>query len=482
MEALARATRGHVARAGLQRAQDGPPRPSRRRRILATATSTGLVAPLFVLDGLPTDLADPSGPDWDDLGPGSVVAASATVEAAPSPDGSSAPRLPDLAAPDTPLLVGATPWVRAAGVPGLGVATHDELRAAEELVGLGLGGDTVTDARVERLRRAVLRPTADVCRALGLLEGSREVTPSDVLAAATALEVDTSDGLTPDLAAAVTAAGADVVRAHVHDTVSPYARALGLEVDGHTDDAVVASVAAELGVDLPMVPDATDAERLHLAWLASLSPHFARFGIDTGAAVDPRDTVALARALGADVDSGVGPAELTELLAAFDAQRGQLVPYATIGAVTMHLPSEHVVRAGWHESSSSAALVPHDLGADRSFVLPSRQRGTDGRSAMDVAVAPGTPVLAPVSGTVIEAQDYLLYGEHPDTRIRIRPDDDPSVVVTMLHVTGSQVGIGDHVAVGDPVASHATQLPFRSQIDDVVGRLPHVHLEAKYAP
>lgn len=457
-----------------------------RRRILATATSTGLVAPLFALDGVPSELVDPAGPDWDALGPGSVVAASTTITAAtevPTPETltTAAPRLPGIGETSTDLLLRATPWVRSAGVPGLGLATPAEVHAAEDALGLALSSGEVTEATVERIRRAQLQPAEDVVRALGLLEGPGSVTPGDVLAAAVALEVPAPDGLVPGLVDAVIEAGAPLVTSHLERTVGPYARALGLDVGTTLDAGDTAAVAAELGIDLPEVPGGDDAERLHRAWLQTLAPHFDRFGIDEGRSVDPGDTVALARALGASVDSGVGPAQLSELLAAFDAQQGSLVPYGRIGDAVLHLPSQHVVRAGYHESSNAAAVVPEDLGAERSFVLPSRGRGSHAHSAIDVAVQPGTQVYAPVSGTVVESVDYLLYGEYPDTRIRIRPDANPSIIVTVLHVTGSQVRAGDHVEAGAPLAAQATKFPFRSQIDDVVGSLPHVHIEAKAA-
>lgn len=411
--------------------------------------------------------------------------ASSVVETAPPPGAAAAVTpmtVPQIGAAGTDLLVQATPWVRAAGVPGMGIATSDEIRRAEEALDLSLGHGAVTEATVERLRRAQLQATADVCRALGLLEDRTTVQPADVLAAATALEVPLDAGLTPEVVAGVLAAGDPAVVTHLEETVTPYARALGLDIGRSRTPADTAAVAAELGIELPPVPGRTDAARLHTAWLQTLAPHFDRFGLDEGAAVDPADTVALARALGADVNSGVGPAQLGEILAAFDGQRGLLVPYGRVGDVVLHLPSEHVARAGWHESSSAGALEPEDLAAPRSVVLPSRGRGTGARTAIDVAVQPGTPVLAPVAGTVVEVTDYALYGQHPDTRIRIRPDANPSLEVVVLHVTGPHVAVGDHVEVGDPLTAHATRFPFRSQIDDLVGPLPHVHLQVSPAP
>lgn len=120
-----------------------------------------------------------------------------------------------------------------------------------------------------------------------------------------------------------------------------------------------------------------------------------------------------------------------------------------------------------------------------SMILPPRNRATHAHSAIDVAMPVGSDVVSPVDGTVVSVSEYHLYGQYLDTRIEIRPDDRPDIVLVMLHVTDAQVEVGDAVAAGRTVvADGPTAFPFESQIDrfaaEVAGQaLPHVHLELK---
>lgn len=475
--ALHRRTRSAVVRAGLRhRAVAGDVRPTvpARRRRLAAATSMGLSAPIFVLDGLPSELGTPRPQAWDDLGPASVVVAAGAVRG-----------LGDL--PDPADLVGeqlatrrrATPWVRAAGVEGAGVATTSEIREAVSVLGVDPG--PTLGATVVALRHGVYEQTRDTLRALGLAPTEGPVRAGDVVAAARALRVPAPQGATPQVSEAVVAAGRDVVAAHLEQAVTPYAVALGLDVGPDPDVGDTRAVAAELGVELPDVPDVVDAERLHHAWLQSLTPAFDQLGMRHGRSVDPVDLVALARALGADVGSGVGPASVRELTPALRQLATTPPVVGTIGGARLTLPSHDVLLAGWHEAAGPSALPMSPVANDATTQLPSRARGTHPSSALDVAVAPGTRALAPVTGTVVEATPYLLYGQYPDTRIVIRPDAAPDLAVAVLHVTGAQVAVGDHVTAGAPIADHATELPFPSQIERLSGRAPHIHIEVKPA-
>ena len=167
--------------------------------------------------------------------------------------------------------------------------------------------------------------------------------------------------------------------------------------------------------------------------------------------------------------------------------------------VDIHQMSPEVRMVGFHEGGSQANDVTpgstpdRDLGdevvesVDRedplpSMVLPTRDRGTGSATAIDVAVPDGEKVYAPISGTVTAANQYSLYGEHPDTIITIQPDGHPEVMMEILHVEGAQVEVGDRVVAGETViADSPNLLPFSSQIDRYVTEdgkaLPHVHLE-----
>ena len=180
-----------------------------------------------------------------------------------------------------------------------------------------------------------------------------------------------------------------------------------------------------------------------------------------------------------------------------DAWRRNVI--ATWGDVEIVQPSPKVRMIGFHEGGSRAddvrpGATPHrDLGAEPvaserrrddlpSMVLPDRGRGTGAASAIDIALPDGQPFYAPITGTVTAANEYTLYGKHPDTIITIQPDGHPEVMMEILHVEGVQVEVGDRVVAGRTVlAASANKLPFGSQIDRFVTErgkaLPHVHVE-----
>ncbi len=135
-----------------------------------------------------------------------------------------------------------------------------------------------------------------------------------------------------------------------------------------------------------------------------------------------------------------------------------------------------------NDNGGKYRVPPATPTGQRFSVLASRGRPNPATSAVDLVLRPGEEVRAVLTGTVVEAQAYALYGRYPDARLRIRSAEDPSLVVTMLHVTGLRVGVGDKVMAGKTVvADHATSFPFVSQIDNYLdGRpRPHVHVEAR---
>lgn len=202
---------------------------------------------------------------------------------------------------------------------------------------------------------------------------------------------------------------------------------------------------------------------------------------------------------GGGSDQGVQAARTdgTSTAPAPDAWQDNVI--ATYEDVEIHQLSPEVRMVGFHEGGSQAdditpgATPDRDLGeqvvesADRddplpSMILPGRGRGTGSATAIDVAMLDGEKVHAPISGTVTAANEYVLYGEHPDTIITIEPDGHPGVMLEILHVEGAQVEVGDRVVAGRTViADSPNLLPFPSQIDRFVTEdgkaLPHVHLE-----
>jgi murein DD-endopeptidase MepM/ murein hydrolase activator NlpD len=106
-----------------------------------------------------------------------------------------------------------------------------------------------------------------------------------------------------------------------------------------------------------------------------------------------------------------------------------------------------------------------------------------GHMGVDVDVADGTALYAPVSGTVVQAggvpweQDYR-YGSTPQTgglRIEL-PNGD---IVVMGHMQEITVSVGDTVTAGQPVGYSGQSTPDTAD----PGSGPHVHVEyRKYAP
>jgi hypothetical protein len=181
---------------------------------------------------------------------------------------------------------------------------------------------------------------------------------------------------------------------------------------------------------------------------------------------------------GTVTQAGEASAELAVDAEAAEDHRTPL--FATVGKVNLRVPSEDEVLLGFHQAAFRTAMRMEPVTDDATPLrtLPSRGRPTPSRSAVDVSVTPGTPVLSPVTGQVRKVKPYALYGKYPDSRVEIRPKADPSKKVTVLHVTEPTISPGDDVVGGETkIAQKATQLPFESQIDRYAGELPHVHVE-----
>ncbi|MGI9018835.1 MAG: hypothetical protein ACR2HR_17315 [Euzebya sp.] len=157
------------------------------------------------------------------------------------------------------------------------------------------------------------------------------------------------------------------------------------------------------------------------------------------------------------------------------------VPFATVGAITLHHPAATVERIGLHQSNHEGARDQQMTDTAASpILLDSRGRMSGRQSAADVMVAPDTPIRSPVSGTVLRSGTYVLYCDYSDDFVVIAPDAQPSWEVKMLHIDGVQVVAGDQVQAGvTQIAPRATVLPFASQVEAGSGRpaWPHTHIE-----
>ena len=177
--------------------------------------------------------------------------------------------------------------------------------------------------------------------------------------------------------------------------------------------------------------------------------------------------------------------------------------FATVEGVELGLPSPNVLLVGFHEAASRWSLpltpqgrlfqnentnkvtAPLDVEDGPGYlVLSSRGRRAAGTSAVDIVLRDGEPVLAPVSGTVVEVGPYALYGRYPDHRLVIRPDANPNILVTLIHIQGVSVTVGQQIEAGvTQIAAGPNRFNFTSHIDRYfpTDRWPHVHIETKHA-
>jgi hypothetical protein len=157
------------------------------------------------------------------------------------------------------------------------------------------------------------------------------------------------------------------------------------------------------------------------------------------------------------------------------------VPYASVGPVVLHHPSDHVEAIGFHQSARDGAQEQTALdSAVPWFTMESRDRDTAARGAADLVVEPGREIRAPVTGTVIRAGTYTLYCDYVDQFAVIEPDARPGWEVKVLHIEGLVLRKGQRVEAGvTRVAAHARVLPFPSQVEEYTGLppWPHVHIE-----
>jgi len=167
----------------------------------------------------------------------------------------------------------------------------------------------------------------------------------------------------------------------------------------------------------------------------------------------------------------------------FEAE-GQLLALIDGGTkpdVAITAPASIIEYAGFHQSTHPGAQ-PMTLSDSTSIPLatmPSRNRDTHARGAVDVAVHPLVPITAPVTGRVLRAGDYVLYCKYRDGFVVIQPDGRPDLEVKILHIQSVSVQAGDWVTPADQIAARATTFPFQSQVDRYTAEpsWPHVHIE-----
>jgi len=145
-----------------------------------------------------------------------------------------------------------------------------------------------------------------------------------------------------------------------------------------------------------------------------------------------------------------------QVVAVQGALRLQLpVPQERVSAIAYHaatqgaLPLQPLGRRG--NNGLLRRLVDRVLGTHRSGLTWYQLGGADGppTSALDVAAPAGTDVYAPVDGTVVAVDDYVLNGKRFGSRIDIQPSTAPALVVSVIRVgTRAGVGVGQAVVAG----------------------------------
>lgn len=126
------------------------------------------------------------------------------------------------------------------------------------------------------------------------------------------------------------------------------------------------------------------------------------------------------------------------------------------------------------------------LGNDPAyFIEDSRGRGTYSTTACDIISKAGTTVYAPVTGTVIAAESYKLYGSYPDLRVRIAIDGHPGYHMAVLHMSSISVSVGQRVEAGEtPVGIVRDLVPYFNSGPNPYTREEgnHPHIQINYRP
>jgi murein DD-endopeptidase MepM/ murein hydrolase activator NlpD len=157
--------------------------------------------------------------------------------------------------------------------------------------------------------------------------------------------------------------------------------------------------------------------------------------------------------------------------------------FATFKNLELHLPvqARALTELGFHQASFTYAFPLKTFLKDADLDKAAEKRGTGrkvetavtsenrltgsvlrlwrpnrpGRpdTAVDVGALAGSPVVSPVTGTVLRVKRYKLYGKYDDYRVHIGPEGYPTVDVVLIHLDNVLVKKGDRVEAGvTPIA------------------------------
>ena len=194
-------------------------------------------------------------------------------------------------------------------------------------------------------------------------------------------------------------------------------------------------------------------------------------------AFEAEDTAAAASRTTSDAGASSGAAATVVKAAKATAAIGPTPIFARRGTIMLHLPVPvaKLTEIGFHQASYPYALPMRTPLKDADLTLAHKNRAT-GRvaskqptgnhfmtgevirmwrarpgkpdTAADVGAAPGTTILSPVTGRVVNIKPYLLYGRYPDYEIHIAPEGTEGIDVVMIHVKDITVHVGMQVVGG----------------------------------
>ncbi|MDO8916217.1 MAG: M23 family metallopeptidase [Coriobacteriia bacterium] len=97
---------------------------------------------------------------------------------------------------------------------------------------------------------------------------------------------------------------------------------------------------------------------------------------------------------------------------------------------------------------TTATATPSDVWDGRAIRLWRSGRSGSPDTAVDVGAKAGTPVFAPVDGTVVYVRQYKLYNKYADYEVHITPTGTDDVDVVLIHISDVCVSPGDEVKAG----------------------------------